>query len=387
MASGALFGSASTRSSSKNLVEFKAGKMYMKGKMVNPDKRKGLVYIYRSEDALIHFCWKDRSTGSVEDDLIIFPDDCEFKRINQCTTGRVYILKFKTGKKFFFWLQEPKTDKDEENCRKVNEMLNNPPAPGSSGGGGGGGSGGGIPPELAAALGGSHGADGGLQNLLANMDQQQLLQLLSSAGGSGGSIGSMLGTARPATTQSVPSARVPSTTPASTPAVPASASPSQSSSRARPDTTSSSSQQSIQLTDLQSILSTMNIPEQQQASSVDLSEVLTHESMAPILANEEVQERLKPFLPEGGTLLARDFADISTTIQSPQFQQAAGVFSAAFQSGQLGPLMAQFGLGKEATEAATAGDLEAFAKALSKVAVEESSVDPPKDEDESMSLD
>ena len=67
MASGALFGNASGRSTSKNLVEFRAGKMFMKGKMVNPDKRKGLVYIYQSEDSLMHFCWKDRTKGTVED--------------------------------------------------------------------------------------------------------------------------------------------------------------------------------------------------------------------------------------------------------------------------------------------------------------------------------
>ncbi len=67
MASGALFGGTSTRSQSKNLVEFRAGKMYMKGKMVHPDKRKGLLYVYQSDDSLMHFCWKDRSKGSVED--------------------------------------------------------------------------------------------------------------------------------------------------------------------------------------------------------------------------------------------------------------------------------------------------------------------------------
>jgi hypothetical protein len=51
----------------KNLVEFRAGKMTLKGNLVNPDKRKGLVYIYQSDDNLTHFCWKDRKTGTVED--------------------------------------------------------------------------------------------------------------------------------------------------------------------------------------------------------------------------------------------------------------------------------------------------------------------------------
>lgn len=76
------------------------------GRMVCPDKRKGLLYVYQSDDSLMHFCWQDRTTGIVEDDLIIFPDDCEYIKVSQCTTGRVYLLKFKSSnRKFFFWLQ------------------------------------------------------------------------------------------------------------------------------------------------------------------------------------------------------------------------------------------------------------------------------------------
>lgn len=146
-AGGALFGSGAAGPGStggnKHLIEVKAGKMFMKGRcklrcwfalqlfglfstgvMVHPEKRKGLIYIYQSEESLMHFCWQDRTTGNwalnplrprwsmvnvsgtVEDDLIIFPDDCEYVKVPQCTTGRVYLLKFKSSnRRFFFWLQ------------------------------------------------------------------------------------------------------------------------------------------------------------------------------------------------------------------------------------------------------------------------------------------
>lgn len=63
-----LFGGASNaQSQNKYLVEFRAGKMTMKNMIVSADKRKGLVYVYQSDDSLMHFCWKDRTTGVVED--------------------------------------------------------------------------------------------------------------------------------------------------------------------------------------------------------------------------------------------------------------------------------------------------------------------------------
>ncbi|MEQ2194631.1 hypothetical protein XENOCAPTIV_000681 [Xenoophorus captivus] len=141
MASGALFPSlvsGSRGSSSKYLVEFRAGKMTMKGSTVTPDKRKGQVYIQQTDDSLIHFCWKDRTTGNVDD--------------------------------------EPKNDKDDEYCRKVNEYLNNPPIPGALGSSGSGGH------DLSALGGSTHSLDLAsvltpevMAPILANPEVQQRL--------------------------------------------------------------------------------------------------------------------------------------------------------------------------------------------------------------------
>ncbi|XP_062361280.1 proteasomal ubiquitin receptor ADRM1 isoform X1 [Cinclus cinclus] len=431
MSSGALFPSlvpGSRGSSSKYLVEFRAGKMSLKGSTVTPDKRKGLVYIQQTDDSLIHFCWKDRTSGNVEDDLIIFPDDCEFKRVPQCTTGRVYVLKFKAGsKRLFFWmqvcgkpmtkvldqntpsmtharailLQEPKTDKDEEHCRKVNEYLNNPPMPGALGGNASGGH------ELSAL-----GGEGGLQSLLGNMSHNQLMQLIgpTGLGGLGGlgaltgpGLASLLGSGGPPASSSSSSSRsqsaavTPSSTTSSTrvtpaPSVPAAASvtsPSPVPSSGNGTSSATSPTQPIQLSDLQNILATMNVPSGAGGQQVDLAAVLTPEIMAPILANAEVQERLMPYLPSGESL-PQTAEEIQNTLTSPQFQQALSMFSAALASGQLGPLMSQFGLPTEAVDAANKGDVEAFAKAMQnsvKSDQKEGDSKDKKDEEEDMSLD
>uniref|UniRef100_A0A3P9KRI3 Uncharacterized protein n=1 Tax=Oryzias latipes TaxID=8090 RepID=A0A3P9KRI3_ORYLA len=408
MASGALFPSmvsGSRGSSSKYLVEFRAGKMTMKGSTVTPDKRKGQVYIQQTDDSLIHFCWKDRTTGNVDDDLIIFPDDCEFKRVNQCTTGRVYVLKFKAGsKRLFFWMQEPRSDKDDEFCRKVNEYLNNPPMPGTLGSGGGGG-------HDLSALGG----EGGLQSLLGNMSHNQLMQLIGPTGLGGiGGLGALAGpgltnllgsgstvpaasssatspstVVTPTTTTSAAS-RLSSTQVPTTPITPSATSAASPTTPSTPAVTSltaaANPTQPIQLRDLQSILATMNVPASSQG--VDLATVLTPEIMAPILTNSEVQERLIPYLPSGESLL-QSSEELHNTLSSPQFQQALSMFSSALASGQLGPLMNQFGLPAEAVDAANKGDVEAFAKAMETDSKSEQGSDPKdkREDDEDMSLD
>lgn len=433
-----LFGNTGGRNQSKNLLEFKAGKMQLKGNMVHPDKRKGLVYVHQTDDSLMHFCWKDRTSGVVEDDLIIFPDDVEYKRVAQCTTGRVYVLKFKsTNRKCFFWMQEPKTDKDDEYCQKVNEYLNNPPTPGANR------SGGSTPGTLQDLAG-----EGDLQNLFSAMNQQQFMQLLGGMGGVGGmanlssllsshGLGSQFGgssgrrSLRRSAQNSASTATTTATTTSATAAAPSSTSVSTttasvasaaattttttaaSSSAATTTTTTtassktatttattaqpvaSASSSQIQLSDLQNILSGINVQpgENQQSSqqAVDLSTAMTSEALQPILSNPEFKQRLQAFLPNTGDDTGASADQLRNTVQSPQFQQAVSMFSAALQSGQLGPLMQQFGLGEEVVTAASQGDLEAFITALQSSQNKGNDTNKDsgkdKDDDEEMSLD
>lgn len=408
MTRGLLFGSTSgNQNHSKYLVEFRAGRMTRKGNMVHPDKRKGTVYVHQSEDSLMHFCWKDRTTGSVEDDLIIFPDDAEFKKVTQCTTGRVYVLKFKSSsRRCFYWMQEPKEDKDDELVRKVNEYLNNPPVPGSSrgtGASGAGGSGSHLHSELPNI------GDDDLQNLLNNMSQTQLVQLLGGIGGVGGvaNLTSLLGGGRSGGSQSgTPTsggAASVEATSASTVTAPSqsTAASSTATATATTDTTAAAastpattagnssggaaaSGPAIQLSDLQSILSGIKVPpsesagaeaSKEQSVNVDLSTAINIEVLQPLLDNKELMSRVEKLLP--------------ATTESGKQPDALSMFSTALQSGQLGPLMQQFGMDDSVVAAANSGDMAQFVKALQASKGAKDTKSPKKDEniDEDMGLD
>lgn len=118
---------ASRHGGNKPLLEFKAGKMNKEGNLVKPDTRKGLIQI-TVEENILHFKWKERTATRAEDDLLLFPGDATFKKVEKVKDGRVYMLEFTNGDRhMFFWMQEPKTGKDEEYNTKINEYLRNPP--------------------------------------------------------------------------------------------------------------------------------------------------------------------------------------------------------------------------------------------------------------------
>lgn len=86
---------------------------------------------------------------------------------------------------------------------------------------------------------------------------------------------------------------------------------------------------------------------------IGLNDVVTPEVLRPLSSDGLVQEQLQPHIPQ----TSEPIADILT---SPQFQQALGVFGSALQSGQLGPLMSQFGMGQSVVNAANTGSTLLF---------------------------
>lgn len=371
MTSPVLFstGASPASATTRNLVEFKAGKMEMRDKMVHPLKKQGLVYLRQSQDDnLMHFCWKDRQSGVVEDDLILFPDDCEFKRVKECTTGRVYVLKMKSSnRKLFFWMQESRTDRDEDLCKKINELLNNPPRAGSD-------------------MGGSSERD--LQSLFGSMTHEQVAQLLSS---NGVSLASLLNSAAGRSTSSNSGASASST--ASTGNSAPTSATSNNPSAVAPNLRRESSDN---LNDLRALISgammeanddepyspmantttsrteagASNEPTETVAP-IDLSFAINSESLAHLLNDEAFLRQIEPHLPPvNQTVTTGEMSSterknqFSQTIRSSQFSSSLSQFCMAFQSGQLGPLVSQFGLNQACVDAANNGNLEAFVRAL-----------------------
>lgn len=382
MTSPVLFstGASPASATTRNLVEFKAGKMEMRDKMVHPIKKQGLVYLRQSqEDNLMHFCWKDRQTGLVEDDLILFPDDCEFKRVKECSTGRVYVLRMKSSnRKMFFWMQESKVDRDEEFCKKINEMLNNPPRAGSDMGG----------------VGGGGTSDRELQALFSNMTQEQVAQLLSSNGvnltsllnsagrspssNSGVSASSTAGTTNSSAPNSATSAA--STNASAASALARDSSPNINDLRALISGALMEGNEEEASALMAASLASQNEPaasgsnretSSQQQHLIDLSTAMNSETLAYLLNDAEFLELIEPHLPpvatpQPGAHLTADERkkQFGETIRSSQFRSSLSQFCVALQSGQLGPLMSQFGLNQACVDAANLGNLEAFLKAL-----------------------
>lgn len=79
-----------------------------------------------------------------------------------------------------------------------------------------------------------------------------------------------------------------------------------------------------------------------------LSDVITPDVLRPLSNDACVQQQLEAHIPSTSET-------VSDVLTSPQFQQALGVFGSALESGQLGPLLSQFGMGQSVVQAANSG--------------------------------
>lgn len=335
-----------------HLVQFNAGKCIVDGTWIKPDTRKGQVYMDQGEDRLLHLYWKERKNQSVaEDDLIIFPDEAEFRQITQCTTGRVYLLQFKTSnERHFYWMQSKTDEKDKEIVERVNELIRDPDAnmnaasdldESSS------------HAELMRLLNGVESQD-------PNITPENLLQFLNSMNGSGdtqdedddeddedepmetATTSPAAATTTTTTTTRAPAAETTVNVPQQTPSTAAAATPSSEAPAAAstPSVPVATSQQSNQQLDqLRQMLA--NVRPTEASAPIALSDVLTTQSLAPLLNDPEICASLFPFLPEESE---RSAEEVRQVVKSPQFSQALQSLSAALQTGQLGPLLSQLGL-------------------------------------------
>ncbi|CCM03498.1 uncharacterized protein FIBRA_05632 [Fibroporia radiculosa] len=110
-------------------IAFKAGRCFRRGgtNFIDANPTKGAIILLNGEDGLLHFIWKNRVTNDVEEDLILFPSDATFNKVEQSAWGRTYVLKFSSSnQRHFFWMQDADSSRDAEFVSNVNRLLVDP---------------------------------------------------------------------------------------------------------------------------------------------------------------------------------------------------------------------------------------------------------------------
>lgn len=130
----------------------------------------------------------------------------------------------------------------------------------------------------------------------------------------------------------------------------------------------SSAPPNLQMPDLRNLLAGLQVPGAQggaqQEEPMDLVDVLTPQTVGPLLNDQEVCSALFPHLPEPSQpSQGRTKREIEEVIRSPQFRQALHSLTVALRTGALGPLVQQLGLDPSA-----AYGVEAFLRAINRKA-------------------
>ncbi|KAJ2077739.1 hypothetical protein H4R24_004944 [Coemansia sp. RSA 988] len=321
---GSGLGSRGQGSVPGSLAEFKAGRLFRDGETnwVRPDPRRGYCYIKKEDDGLLRFCWKDRQAGAqVEEELIVFPGDVYLERVQQ-SSGRVYVLKFKSSsQRVFFWMQEPDAVADDALISRVNAVL---------------GDGGEDDMDIYGAAEEEdeddesrlllHRHSSREAEALSRHNEQLALAQSSDLHGSSlqsAQVGGVPGGNLRRSSQQLPGGDVDPV-----------------------DGRSAAGIGASQLGHLRQLLSDIQVPEGYGAraadgSRINLVDVLTPSNLSAVLEDSRLRSSLFPTLPDN---IPHTRQGLDEVVRSPQFQQALDSLSYVLESGQLAPLVTQLGL-------------------------------------------
>lgn len=112
------------------LVQFRAGRMKKEGKLITPEKKQGMLSVYRDASGMVELQWAAES-GEPET-CMIFPGDATVQRATKCTTGRVFVIDFKGTRQLFYWLQERSEDRDTDYLKILKKNIEGDNASSSS---------------------------------------------------------------------------------------------------------------------------------------------------------------------------------------------------------------------------------------------------------------
>lgn len=70
---------------SLTITKLKAGLLQRSDRLLTPDTRRGCVQVLVDDEDLIHFQWLERESSVPDVDIIIFPGEAIFEKVNKAS--------------------------------------------------------------------------------------------------------------------------------------------------------------------------------------------------------------------------------------------------------------------------------------------------------------
>eukprot|EP00486_Rosalina_sp_Unknown_P014108 CAMPEP_0201581064 /NCGR_PEP_ID=MMETSP0190_2-20130828/62135_1 /ASSEMBLY_ACC=CAM_ASM_000263 /TAXON_ID=37353 /ORGANISM="Rosalina sp." /LENGTH=384 /DNA_ID=CAMNT_0048018295 /DNA_START=92 /DNA_END=1246 /DNA_ORIENTATION=+ len=289
------------------LVEFRAGRAFMdeQTRMVTPDKKRGKIKLVKDEQGILKLQWFNRISKQKELDLMLMPTTSKWEKVNECTDGRVYLLRMiGSNRKHFFWMQEPDEEKDDEYFKNINKLCNGESIGDDKSGAAASGAGasGAAAANAAANAGGFGGFGAPAQSQGSGQDAmtQLLLNALRGTGNTGGTTGGATG-----------------------------------------GTGNAGGNLMGQMENMMREQQRQRLEEMKREPDLeDILDPTANEEIIKLLDDEKVVEELAQHLPE--SMRSRD--DMIEQLQSPQFQGALRRLQSAINGPQMPTLLSQMGI-------------------------------------------